>query len=164
MSLRLKKEVIDIYKELKKKKSEVYASDLADELKIDYIVLMSAVNDLKDNGLADFKEEEVDLVSLNEEGQDYLMKGLPERQLLNIILDNDIKEISVNDLLEFSLPTRKERPLKKNEGNSYSRPRWTRRDYYGFYFGRSLFYKRGICFCFSAFWSSAYGGSDECVC
>jgi len=102
MSLKLKKQVIDIYKELKKKKSAVYASDLADELRIDYIVLMSAVNDLKDKGLADFEEEDVDLVSLNKEGQEYLLKGLPERQLLNILLDNNIKEISINNLLERS--------------------------------------------------------------
>ena len=59
MPIKLKKQVADILKIMQEEKSEIIASELAKELKIDYIVLMSAVNDLKDNKLADFKEEEI---------------------------------------------------------------------------------------------------------
>ncbi|MHA1197130.1 MAG: hypothetical protein ACTSSM_13655 [Promethearchaeota archaeon] len=102
MTVRLKKQVIDILKVLQQKNKELDASDLARELNIDYIVLMSAVNDLKDVGLADFREEEVNQISLNEEGLSYLKKGLPERQLLQILLKNDIKEISIKEFVEKS--------------------------------------------------------------
>lgn len=45
MTIRLREEVIDIFKELKKREKEQIASELADELEIDYIVLMGAIND-----------------------------------------------------------------------------------------------------------------------
>ncbi|TKJ18681.1 MAG: phenylalanine--tRNA ligase subunit alpha [Promethearchaeota archaeon Loki_b32] len=102
MIIRLKKQVINILKVLKKKPSEVIATDLAKELKIDYIVLMSAINDLIEHDLGYFKEEEVYQISLNDEGIDYLNNGLPERQLLNILLENNIKELSLDDFLERS--------------------------------------------------------------
>ncbi|MFX1306440.1 MAG: phenylalanine--tRNA ligase subunit alpha [Promethearchaeota archaeon] len=102
MTVKLKKQVIEIFKILKKKSSEVFASDLADELKIDYIVLMSAINDLIDFNLANFEEKELFKISLNEEGGLYIEKGLPERQILNIMLENDIKEINLSDLLKKS--------------------------------------------------------------
>ncbi len=102
MTVKLKKQVIEILKILKKKSSEVFASDLADELKIDYIVLMSAINDLIDFNLANFKEKELFKISLNEEGETYIEKDLPERQILNIMLENDIKEINLSDLLKKS--------------------------------------------------------------
>jgi len=102
MTIRLKKQVIDILKVLKKKSSEVLATDLAKDLKIDYIVLMSAVNDLIEYDLGSFREEEVNQISLNEEGIDYLKNGLPERQLLNILLENKIKELSLDEFLKKS--------------------------------------------------------------
>jgi len=102
MTIRLKKEVIDILKVLKKKGSEVLASDLAKELKIDYIVLMSAINDLIEHNLAGFKEKEVHQISLNKEGIDYLKNGLPERQLLNILLESNVKELRLDDFLNKS--------------------------------------------------------------
>ncbi|NVM36726.1 MAG: phenylalanine--tRNA ligase subunit alpha [Candidatus Lokiarchaeota archaeon] len=102
MTIRLKKEVIDILKALKKKSSEVLATDLAKELKIDYIVLMSAINDLIEYNLGGFKEKEVYQISLNDEGIDYLKDGLPERQLLNILSENKFKELSLDDFLEKS--------------------------------------------------------------
>ena len=46
MTIKLKKQVIEILSILKKKKTEQIASLLANELNIDYIVLMAAVNDL----------------------------------------------------------------------------------------------------------------------
>jgi hypothetical protein len=41
-------------------------------------------------------------VSLNEEGLLYLKKGLPERQLLNLFLEKDIKEISLDEFSKLS--------------------------------------------------------------
>ncbi|KKM64740.1 hypothetical protein LCGC14_1498350, partial [marine sediment metagenome] len=97
MTIRLKKQVIDILRVLKKKDSEVLARDLIDEMKIDYIVLMSAVNDLIAHDLGGFKEAELNQISLTEEGKDYLKKGLLERQLLNFLLEEKIKEISIEE-------------------------------------------------------------------
>jgi len=101
MTIRLKKQVINILKILKEKDSDVIASRLAEELKIDYIVLMSAVNDLIEHKLGAFKEEEIFQISLNEEGKMYLKKGLPERQLLNILLKENAKEIKIEDLQKY---------------------------------------------------------------
>ncbi|MFX0105578.1 MAG: phenylalanine--tRNA ligase subunit alpha [Candidatus Hodarchaeota archaeon] len=102
MAIKLKKQVIEILEVLKKKSSEVLAIDLANELDIDYIVVMSAVNDLIEHELGDFKEDVIYEISLNIEGLDYLKNGLPERQLVNILLKNNIKEINLNDLLKKS--------------------------------------------------------------
>ncbi|MFW9902309.1 MAG: phenylalanine--tRNA ligase subunit alpha [Candidatus Thorarchaeota archaeon] len=102
MTIRLKKQVIDILKILQKKSSEVLAIELANELKIDYIVLMSAINDLIEHGLGGFREEEVNQISLNDEGINYMKNGLPERQLLNILLEKNIKEISLEEFLKES--------------------------------------------------------------
>jgi len=102
MTIKLKKQTTEILKVLKKKGADVSAEDLASELKIDYIVLMSAINDLIYCDLGGFKEEEIYQISLNEEGMNYLKNGLPERQLLNILLENNIKEISIDDLLKRS--------------------------------------------------------------
>ncbi|MHA1659166.1 MAG: phenylalanine--tRNA ligase subunit alpha [Promethearchaeota archaeon] len=102
MTISLKKQVIDILKVLREKKSQCVASELANELEIDYIVLMSAVNDLIDNKLGDFKEEEVYQISLNEEGLIYLKNNLPERQLLLLLLRDKVKEINIDNLLKRS--------------------------------------------------------------
>ncbi len=102
MTIKLKKQVIAILQILKKKDSDVLASELAKELKIDYIVLMSAINDLIEYDLGGFKEEEIYQVSLNNEGIDYLKNGLPERQLLNLMLESEIQEINLDDLLKQS--------------------------------------------------------------
>ena len=100
MKIKLKKQVIEILKVLKEKKSECIASDLANELDIDYIVLMSAVNDLIDVNLGGFKEKEIFQISLNEEGLNYLKKSLPERQLLEALLKDNIKEINIDEFLK----------------------------------------------------------------
>jgi len=98
MTIKLKKQVIEILEVLKKKNTELLASELADELNIDYIVLMAAINDLIEENLGGFREEDVNQILLNEEGMDYLEKGLPERQLLKILLDSNIKEITIEEL------------------------------------------------------------------
>jgi len=100
MSIKLRKQVITILKILKEKEKNVIAEDLAKELNIDYIVLMSAVNDLIEYNLGGFKEKEINKISLNEEGRKYLKNLLPERQLLQFLIKNNIKEISINDFLK----------------------------------------------------------------
>jgi len=102
MTIKLKKQVIDILKVLKKKNSDVVAAELAKELTIDYIVLMSAINDLIEYDLGGFNEEEIYQISLNNEGIDYLKNGLPERKLLNLMLKSKIKEINLDNLLTQS--------------------------------------------------------------
>jgi len=99
MTYRLKKQVIDILRVLKKKDSEVLATDLVKEMKIDYIVLMSAINDLIEYDLGGFRENDLNQISLIGEGIDYLKNGLPERQVLNFLLENQVKEISLQEFL-----------------------------------------------------------------
>ncbi len=98
MTIKLRKQVIEILEVIKKKNTELLASELANDLDIDYIVLMAAINDLIEENLGGFREEDVNQIVLNEEGNDYLENGLPERQLLNILLDSNIKEIRIEDL------------------------------------------------------------------
>ncbi len=100
MTYKLKKQVIDILRVLKEKDSEVLATDLAKEMKIDYIVLMSAINDLIENDLGGFRENDLNQISLIGEGIDYLKNGLPERQVLNFLLENQVKEISLEEFLK----------------------------------------------------------------
>ena len=100
MTYRLKKQVIDILRVLRKKDSEVLATDLVKEMKIDYIVLMSAINDLIEYDLGGFRENDLYKISLTGEGIDYLKNGLPERQLLSFLLENQIKEIGLEELLK----------------------------------------------------------------
>ncbi|MBN1800587.1 MAG: phenylalanine--tRNA ligase subunit alpha [Candidatus Lokiarchaeota archaeon] len=102
MPVLLRKQTINVLKALQEKKSDVVASELADELNMTYIVVMSAVNDLIEVKLGNFKEEEIDQVSLTVEGLDYLKNGLPERQLINIMLKNKLKEINTQELLKQS--------------------------------------------------------------
>ena len=103
MTIKLEKQTISILKELRKIKSDsIIASDFSKELGIDYIVLMSAINDLKKYDLGNFREKEVNQVLLNKEGKSYLSKGLPERQLLSILLSNKIKEINIPNFLKLS--------------------------------------------------------------
>jgi len=102
MVINLKKRVIDVLKVLQDKKDECLASDLASELNLDYIVLMSAINDLSDEGLGAFKENQVEQISLNEEGQEYGANGLPERKLIDILKEHESKEIGVKELEEKS--------------------------------------------------------------
>jgi phenylalanyl-tRNA synthetase alpha chain len=102
MTIKLKKQTIEVLEVIKNKGVNIIATKLATEMNLDYIVLMSAVNELIDNKLGGFEEEEIYQISLNEEGNQYLKKGLPERQLLNLLLNNNLKEISKDDLLKRS--------------------------------------------------------------
>ena len=102
MKIKLRKQTIEILKVIRNKGSNIVATNLVKEMKLDYIVLMSAVNELIDNKLGGFEEEEIYQISLNNEGNRYLKNGLPERQLLNLLLKDDIKEITSDDLLKRS--------------------------------------------------------------
>ncbi|MFX1352819.1 MAG: phenylalanine--tRNA ligase subunit alpha, partial [Promethearchaeota archaeon] len=53
-----------------------------------------------DLDLGGFKEKEINKISLNKEGRKYLKDFLPERQLLQFLIKNNIKETSINDLLK----------------------------------------------------------------
>ncbi|MFX1498486.1 MAG: hypothetical protein ACFFBH_13245, partial [Promethearchaeota archaeon] len=102
MSIKLRKQVISILKILKEREENLIAGELAQELNLDYIVLMSAINDLIEYNLAGFKEKEINKVSLNEEGKKYLKEGLPERKLLQLLIKNDVKEIPIKEFLKKS--------------------------------------------------------------
>lgn len=102
MGIKLKQNIIDILKVLQDRKDELEAAELAEELKVDYIVLMSAVNDLAHNGLGGFKEQNIDYLYLNEEGQEYLKNGFPFRRLIDAILHDGKKEYNVINLKDLS--------------------------------------------------------------
>ena len=101
MKIILRKQVRDILKILRDRKDTIIASDLANDLNIDYVVLMSAINDLISYELGGFKEEEINHISLNKEGLIYLKSGLPERQLLEVLIQQDIKEIQLDKFVEL---------------------------------------------------------------
>ncbi|MHA1731588.1 MAG: phenylalanine--tRNA ligase subunit alpha [Promethearchaeota archaeon] len=100
-SPKLNKTTTDVYKKLRALfdrdagVKEVEAKKLSQELGVDYVVLMSAINELRAHKLADYKERDVDEVALTEEGLDYASNGLPERRLLNFLYENEIVEIPV---------------------------------------------------------------------
>jgi len=103
MVIKLKKNAIDILKVLQEKNEEYKVSELVAETGKDYIVIMSAINDLSEEGLAGFKEKYIDRISLNEEGLSYeKMGGSPERQLANFIYPFKIKEFKLDDLYKNS--------------------------------------------------------------
>ena len=56
MTIKLRKQTIEILDVIKNKRSNVVATNLANEMKLDYIVLMSAVNEFIDNKLGGFEE------------------------------------------------------------------------------------------------------------
>ena len=76
MTIKLKKQTIEILKTLRKSPVKLIAKELAKDLQIDYIVLMSAINELIEYDLGAFDEEEIHQISLNDEGLDYLKNAL----------------------------------------------------------------------------------------
>ena len=81
MTIKLKKQTIEILKTLRKSPVKLIAKELAKDLQIDYIVLMSAINELIEYDLGAFDEEEIYQISLNDEGLDYLKNGFPGNQV-----------------------------------------------------------------------------------
>ena len=105
---------IEILKVLKKKPTEVLAKDLSEELKVDYIVLMSAINDLIEYS------QRCDLVSLEKgrmrlrygkdkvaellhcDGKSFLIEGNNVKILTDRIKNSNIKAI-LNFLLKNNI-------------------------------------------------------------
>ena len=99
MTVTLKPITVKVLKHLKKKDG-IDATDLANDLKQDYIVIMSCINELSDEELGYFEESEVAELTLTDEGKKYAKEKLPEIRLFDYMLDQDIKEIDLNDLQE----------------------------------------------------------------
>jgi phenylalanyl-tRNA synthetase alpha chain len=78
----------------------VEAAALSKAMGEDYAVVMSAVNELADNKLDTYEEEPVTEYVLTEEGKDYATNHLPETRLLKYLIDNEIKQIDLNELKE----------------------------------------------------------------
>ena len=103
MTIKLKKQVIEILKVLKKKPSEILAKDLAKELKTDYIVLMSAINDLIEYDLGGFKEEEITntFIYIGEK-EILLMKWEKSNPKILMLYDTESKAIEYsNEMTDF---------------------------------------------------------------
>ncbi|NCN65406.1 MAG: phenylalanine--tRNA ligase subunit alpha [Candidatus Altiarchaeum hamiconexum] len=56
---------------------------------------------LKTKNLVNVSEKIQKFVFLNDEGKEYLSRGLPERQLLNLIKAKNISEITIDDLIKI---------------------------------------------------------------
>ena len=99
MKISIKSEHFAILQKLQKIKKPIEARELSEKLKIPYEKLMSgAIFSLEQVGLAKFQEEELEVITLTKEAKNYLDSGLPERQIFNLLTQNDRKE---EKLLEF---------------------------------------------------------------
>ncbi|MHA1674768.1 MAG: phenylalanine--tRNA ligase subunit alpha [Promethearchaeota archaeon] len=97
MTLALKLEYIQVLQKLQELDKPIEARDLSEILKMGYEKLMSgAVYTLELNELAKFSEQEEIVLTLTDEGKDYVENGLPERQMYKIFVQNDRKEIGVD--------------------------------------------------------------------
>ncbi|MHA1728789.1 MAG: phenylalanine--tRNA ligase subunit alpha [Promethearchaeota archaeon] len=95
----LKEKSMEVFKELKKIGKPVEARELCTELNIEYEILMTqAVYELQQKNLAKFSEQEVTELKPNEEFKKYILKGLPERQLITFLKENNYSEIIIDEL------------------------------------------------------------------
>ncbi|MHA1562279.1 MAG: tRNA ligase subunit PheS family protein, partial [Promethearchaeota archaeon] len=100
MKISIKTEHYQILQKLQKIKKPIEARELSEKLKIPYEKLMSgAIFSLEQVGLAKFQEEELEVITLTKEAKNYLDSGLPERQIYDVLVKNDRKEVK---LLDFS--------------------------------------------------------------
>nr|MDO8115370.1 phenylalanine--tRNA ligase subunit alpha [Candidatus Sigynarchaeota archaeon] len=97
MILSLKPVSIQVLKALKDA-SGIDANNLASQMRLDYVVVMGAINELAEHDLGYFKEEEATELVLTDEGNDYATKGLPESRLFKLLFDLKVKEIELNEL------------------------------------------------------------------
>ncbi len=94
----IKAEYLNVLKELQKIGQPIEAQDLTDLLNWSYEKVMSqAVYTLQQEGLANFTEEEVTILTPTEELTNYLENGLPERQIYNEFIKDGRKEAKIND-------------------------------------------------------------------
>jgi len=100
LKISIKTEHYQILQKLQKIKKPIEARELSEKLKIPYEKLMSgAIFSLEQVGLAKFQEEELEVITLTKEAKNYLDSGLPERQIYDVLVKNDRKEVK---LLDFS--------------------------------------------------------------
>ncbi|MHA1792713.1 MAG: phenylalanine--tRNA ligase subunit alpha, partial [Promethearchaeota archaeon] len=102
MTISLKSTTIKVLKELQKADG-IEAKELAAKLKMDYIVVMSAINELSDKNLGYFKEDEVSEIELTAEGKEYADKKLPELRLFKLLMDKSLKQIEINALKKMAI-------------------------------------------------------------
>ncbi|MBN2156085.1 MAG: phenylalanine--tRNA ligase subunit alpha [Candidatus Lokiarchaeota archaeon] len=98
--LRIKEISLHVLKELRKFNKPIEARDLSKKTGLEYEVLMTqAIHELQtlESPLVDFKEKEVTELIPTEELKDYVKNGLPERQLVNFLVDNQFDEISIEE-------------------------------------------------------------------
>lgn len=127
--LKLKPFSIEVLAELQRRlrdvpdreKRHIQAKQLSQEMHVDYIVLMGAINELKTLGLGGFEERDVNEVRLTPEGKDYAEQGLPERQLLEYLFAHEIVEVPV---LEFKDQVDLEQKLFFIGLNNLKRNKW----------------------------------------
>ncbi len=94
----LKKEYLPILQKLQDINKPIEARELSQDLNIGYEKLMSgAIYALQEQGLAKFTEQEEILLHLTDEGKEYVVKGLPERQMFEYFKAKGYKEISLAD-------------------------------------------------------------------
>ena len=94
----IKPEHVSILKKIQEIAHPIEAWELCELTGLEYEKLMSsAVYSLSELKLVQFAEQEVNLLTLTEEGQTYLKNGLPERQLFNLFNKGGRKEVTVID-------------------------------------------------------------------
>lgn len=123
MSISLKPATIMILKALQGQDG-IEASELASTLQQDYIVVMSAINELAGLGLATFSEHAVDQVSLTEEGNEYAGKGLPETRVFDHLHDHGIKQVPLQELKDAMVKKGLDEKIFFIAINNLKRSRW----------------------------------------
>lgn len=97
----LKIEYIPVLKKLKELNRNIEAKEFSDVLQIPYEKLMSgAIYTLQEEGLSEFTEKEQEIIKLTSEGKEYAQKGLPSRQLFNLMLEGGRKELALPDFMK----------------------------------------------------------------
>ena len=97
-TLSMKETSLQVLKELQKLKKPIEARELAKKTGLEYEILMTqAIHELQTLSLATFTEQEVMELIPTKELNDYVKNGLPERQLVNYLLDNSFDEISLEE-------------------------------------------------------------------
>lgn len=97
MTISLKPFTIQILQALKDQDG-IEASSLASQLGQDYVVIMGAINELAENDLGYFEEEQATELALTDEGKDYAKNKLPESRVFKLLVDLNVRQIELNDL------------------------------------------------------------------
>ena len=96
--LSVKEISLQVLKELLKLKKQIEARDLSKKTGLDYEILMTqAIHELQTLNLVKFEEKAVTELIPTKELKDYVKNGLPERQIVNYLLENSFDEISLDE-------------------------------------------------------------------